>query len=100
MHVVVSTSLQTWNSRFSPAPGTVPACPEIRTISVAAWLIVRSLRLLDLHQEPLRFRGVRIRIGHCGRQQIGRRPRISSFVFVDSAESLMYRQADLVNLLP
>jgi hypothetical protein len=42
MHVVVSTNLQTRNSRLNSAPGTEPAWPEILTISVDAWLIVYS----------------------------------------------------------
>src|SRR5271155_1248333 len=99
MQVVVSTSFATRNSRFSPAPGTVPACPEILTISVAAWLMVRSLRLFHLYQEALGFRGVRIRIRHRRRQQICRRPRVSPRIFLDPAESLMNRQSNLVNLL-
>src|SRR5271170_6423285 len=99
MQVVVSTNLATRNSRFSPAPGTVPACPEILTISVAAWLIVLSLRLFDLNQEALGFGGVRVRIGHRGRQQIRRSARVSSGIFLNSAEALVNRQSNLVNLL-
>src|ERR1700691_2901779 len=107
MQVVVSTSLQTSNSRFNPAPGTVPAWPEIRISSVEAWLIVVSFRLcsddslhpLDFHQEALGFRRVGIGIGDCGRQQVRRSPSISSFILVNTAESLVNRQPDLINLL-
>src|ERR1700689_2793023 len=99
MQVVVSTSLQTWNSRFTPAPATEPAWPEILTISVAAWLIVRSLGLFNLHEKPLGFRGVGVRVGDGGRQQICRRARVAVFIFLDAAETLINRQANLVGLL-
>src|ERR1700678_2972295 len=107
MHVVVSTSLQTVNSRFNPSPATAPAWPEIRIISVEAWLIVvpcaalrcRSLCLLDFHEEALGFRGVSIRIGGCRRQQICRCPCISSLILVDATEALVNRQPDLIDLL-
>src|SRR5277367_3681037 len=98
MHVVVSTSLQTWNSRLTSTPGAAPTCPEILIISVEAWLIVRSLCLLDFHEEAFGFGSMRVGIGNSGRQQIGRRPGISSFVFVNPAEALMDGQTNLVDL--
>src|ERR1700722_2508531 len=99
MQVVVSTSLQTWNSRFTPAPATEPAWPEILTISVAAWLIVRSLGLFNLHEEPLGLRGVGVRVSNGGRQQICRSARIAIFILLNAAETLMNRQANLIDLL-
>src|SRR5260370_42251454 len=49
MQVVVSLSLQTCSARFTPSPGTGPACPEILTISSVAWLIYILYALFSLY---------------------------------------------------
>src|SRR5215475_12857563 len=98
MHVVVSTSLQTSYSRLRPTPGTLPACPEILTISVPAWLMP-CLRFLDFHQKCLAFLGMCV--GVCGGvcQEIRGCPRIFSRVLCNSPEPLMYGEANLIDLL-
>src|SRR5438093_1422911 len=71
MHVVTSMSLQTPppSARLAPLPGTGPACPEIAFSSNAA-VGITSSRFLQLHQEALELRRVRIRIDGCRRELI------------------------------
>src|SRR6185295_6148156 len=91
MQVVTSMYLQTSSSRWTPRPGTLPACPEIDLICrmpvaktplhhrgrgghggppCPPWLIAEPLRFLHLHQKPLELGRVGVGIDHRRRQQI------------------------------
>src|SRR6266436_2787258 len=97
MHVVVSMSLQAVNARCVSSPGTLPACPDIFWMRSVAWLI-ESLRFLQLHEEALEFRCVRVGIKYRRRQQICQRPRVLALILGDSPISLMDGNADLIDL--
>src|SRR6202521_434365 len=97
IHVVVSTSLQTVNSRWVSSPGTVPAWPEIFWMRSVAWLM-RALRFLELHQEALEFRCVSVGIKHRRSEHIHQCLGVLAFVLDDTAIALMNGDADLVDL--
>src|SRR5215470_6946438 len=99
MHVVVSTNLQTVNSRWVPSPGIVPECADIFWMRSVAWLMAALLRFLDLHQESLEFRCVGVRISDCRGEEIRQCAGVPAFVFLDSPVALMNRQTDLMDLL-
>src|SRR6266516_4482544 len=93
MQVVVSTSLQTCSARSTPAPGTVPAWPEIFTICSAAWLI--PLCLFDLYKKALELRRESVWIHYSWAKSIGNGSRVPRFVFLNTAIALMNRYTDL-----
>src|SRR6266436_2891117 len=93
MQVVVSTSLQTCSARSTPAPGTVPAWPEIFTICSDAWLI--PLCFFDLHKKALELRRECVWIYHSWAKSIGNGSRVPRFVFLNAAVALMNRHANL-----
>src|SRR5689334_1251001 len=99
MQVVVSMSLQTCSARFTPSPATGPAWPEILTISSVAWLIVFALRLLELDQEALKLRGMRVRIVHRRRKPVDDCPRNFVFIFLNTAVALVNGNSDLIDFL-
>src|SRR5436305_7556809 len=99
MQVVVSISLATSGSRFTPAPGTGPAWAEILRISRLAWLMASPSSLLELHQEALELGCVGVGIENGGRQPVDQRPLVPPFVLGDAAVTLMNRNSDLVDLL-
>src|SRR5215469_843287 len=84
MHVVVSTSLHTVNSRCVPSPGIVPECADIFWMRSVAWLMAALLRFLDLHQESFEFRCVGVGVIDRRGEQIRQRARVSSFVLLDA----------------
>src|SRR5213592_709344 len=61
--------------------------------------MARLLRLLELHQEALVFRCVRVGVDHSRRQEVDAVARRGSLVFGDAAVAPMNRDADLVSLL-
>src|SRR6266436_356772 len=97
MQVVVSTSLQTCSARSTPAPGTVPAWPEIFTIWSDAWFI--PLCLFDLHKKALELRRECVWIYHSWAKSIGNGSRVPRFVFLNTAIALMNRYTDLEDSL-
>src|SRR5712664_2977252 len=64
----------------------------------ASWLMA-SLRFLELHQEALEFRCVRVWIKDRRREQIRQRHGVLALVLLDAAVTLMNGDADLVDLL-
>src|ERR1051326_8752848 len=100
MHVVVSISLATRSPRCVPAPGTVPACPEMACTLKVDLLIGGASYLLHLHQKPLELRCERVRINRRRRQHIRRSQRGLAFILGDSAIAPVNRNADLLGLLP
>src|ERR1700736_1538643 len=68
-------------------------------ISSGPLLISPSSRLLQLHQESLKFRRVGIGIGNCRRKQVCYAARHSARIFLNAAEALMNRDSDLVDFL-
>src|SRR6266436_1833444 len=82
MQVVVSTSLQTCSARSTPAPGTVPAWPEIFTICSAAWLI--PLCLFDLHKKALELRRECVWIHYRWCEPVRDSPSIPGAVFLNA----------------
>src|SRR5271157_2403256 len=74
MQVVVSMSLHTLSCRCVPSPATGPGWAEICWIRNVLRSPISSppLHFLQLHQEPLEFRCVGIRINHSWRQPVRR----------------------------
>src|SRR6266849_9382680 len=97
MQVVVSTSLQTCSARSTPAPGTVPAWPEIFTICSVAWLI--PLGLFDLHKKALELRRECVWIYYRWREAVRDRPSVPGPVFLNSTVALVNRHANLEDSL-
>src|SRR6267142_3839262 len=64
-----------------------------------AWLMSALLRSLDLHQKPLEFRCVSIRIIDRWSKKIRQCPRVLTFVLGNSPEALMDLEANLVDFL-
>src|SRR5215469_4074145 len=77
------------------APGTGPGCPEILLICAIASLT--ALHLFHFHEEPLELGGMRIWIDNRRCEPIGDCPRVLARVLLNSAESLVDRQSDLVH---
>src|SRR5215469_7038456 len=98
MHVVVSTSLHTVNSRCVPSPGIVPECADIFWMRSVAWLMAALLRFLDLHQKALELWCVGVGISDRRGEEIRQRTGVLAFVLLDSPVALVNRQADLIDL--
>src|SRR5439155_14738229 len=89
MHVVTSMYLQTSSSRCTPRPGMLPGCAEMARICSRPVGMARLLRLLELHQEALVFRCVRVGVDHSRRQEVDAVARRGSLFFGDAAVAVI-----------
>src|SRR5512143_1761778 len=96
MHVVTSMYLQTSSSRWTPAPGVVPECPEICLICSVP---VGTSGPLDLDEKSLELRGIGVGVDDRRRQQVGGGERRPASVLGDPAVAPVDRDPDLIGLL-